>query len=412
MIIISAFTQDTLKVMHYNLLMYGNNTGWCNTNNNDVDEKNLNLHTIIDYVKPDIFTVNELSDNTFYHDYLLNYALNIGGINFYERGNPSNLSGSYTVNQIYYNSDKLTLYSNVPVSTVGRDIDVFKLYYILPNKSDTVFINCVVAHLKAGNSSEDALQRTNETNSLMNYLGNINANGNYLMMGDFNVYNGTEQAFQNLVFHSNQSIRFYDPINKIGSWNNNSYYSDIHTQSTHTSSGCPSSGGMDDRFDFILAADEVIYGTHKARIVPGTYMALGQDGQHFNVALINDPENTSVPYDVVEALYYMSDHLPVVMDLMIGNNVGLDEIIANNPLKVKLVNPFSDQIEIDILSQQPEIVSVELFNVQGKLIYFNSLQIEHNLKHTIPMISKNSGMFLLRLSNSDGFVYQQKLIKY
>ena len=62
--------QDTLKVMHYNLLMYGNNSGWCNENNNDVDEKNLNLQTIIDYVKPDIFTVNELSENTFYHEYL------------------------------------------------------------------------------------------------------------------------------------------------------------------------------------------------------------------------------------------------------------------------------------------------------------------------------------------------------
>ena len=411
MIFISAFTQDTLKVMHYNLLMYGNNTGWCNTNNNDVDEKNLNLHTIVDYVKPDIITVNELSDNTFYHDYLLNFALNLEGVDYYERGNPPNLSDSYTVNQIYYNSEKLTLYSSAAVSTVGRDIDIFKLYYVLPNQSDTVFINCVVAHLKAGNSSEDALQRTNETNSLMNYLGNHNAAGNYLMMGDFNVYTGTEQAFQNLVFHSNQSIRFYDPINKIGSWNNNSYYSDIHTQSTHTSSGCPSSGGMDDRFDFILASDEVIYGTDKVRNIPGTYMAVGQDGQHFNVALINDPQNTSVPHDVVEALYYMSDHLPVVMDLVVGNNVGLGEISGRKHFQVKFNNPVTDQINLNISVDPSETITLEVFNIQGKPIYTESAFINKNAKLSIPFQNCVSGLYLLRISTPDGFVYQQKIMK-
>lgn len=405
--------QDTLKVMHYNLLMYGNNSGWCNANNNDVDEKNLNLQTIIDYVKPDIFTVNELSENTFFHEYLLSYALNVEGVNYFQMGNPYNLSGSYIVNQVYYNSNKLTLDNYTAVSTVGRDIDIFRLYFILPGGSDTAFINCVVAHLKAGNSSEDALQRTNETNSLMNYLSNQNATGNYLMMGDFNVYKGTEDAFENLLYHSNQSIRFYDPIDKVGSWNNNSYYSNIHTQSTNTSSGgCPSSGGMDDRFDFILTSDEVLNGTHNARIVPGSYMAFGQDGEHFNKALIDDPQNPSVPQNVIEALYNMSDHLPVVMDLMVGSNVGVEEHDKMDQLEVNFLNPFTDKVQLDIITEKSKIVSIELFNIQGRLIYSNSVQINQNLKYNIPMSSSASGLYLLRLSTEDGFVYRQKLMKF
>jgi exonuclease III len=405
--------QDTLKVMQYNLLMYGNNSGWCNANNNDVDEKNQHLQTIIDYVKPDIFTVNELSDNTFYHEYLLSYALNVEGVNYYQMGTPSNLSGSYIVNQVYYNGDKLGLDSYKAVSTVGRDIDIFKLYYILPGSNDTAFINCVVAHLKAGNSSEDALQRTNETNSLMNYLSNSNASGNYLMMGDFNVYRGTEDAFENLLYHNNQSIRFYDPIDKVGSWNNNSYYASIHTQSTHTSSGgCPSSGGMDDRFDFILTSDEVLYGTDKARFVPGSYKALGQDGQHFNSALIDDPVNTTVPADVNEALYYMSDHLPIVMDLMVGNNVGTEELAQKNPLTIKVANPFSDEIKIHISSEKPEFVTVDLFNLQGKLVYSNVTKINQNANLRIPVSSSISGMYLLRIRTNSGFVFQEKLMKF
>ncbi|MDD3630671.1 MAG: hypothetical protein PHF55_06600, partial [Bacteroidales bacterium] len=44
-----VYSQDTIKVMTYNLLNYGNNTSYCTPSNNNVSEKNEYLKTIIDY---------------------------------------------------------------------------------------------------------------------------------------------------------------------------------------------------------------------------------------------------------------------------------------------------------------------------------------------------------------------------
>ncbi|MCD4665582.1 MAG: hypothetical protein K8R68_09950, partial [Bacteroidales bacterium] len=315
------YSQDTLKIMHYNLLNYGNFWGGCTTSNNNVDDKNNYLKTIINYVKPDIFTVNEISSTVSFQEYLMYGALNVDGINYYQMGDPSNQANSSIINQIYYNSEKISMHSNVGIYTYPRDIDIFKLYYNPVNKNptgDTVFLYCVVAHLKAGQGYETA--RANATGELMNYLSNSSASGNYLFMGDFNIYTGSEQAFQNLLFHPNQEIRFYDPLNQIGPWHENDYYPSVLTQSTQVSGDCPSGGGLDDRFDFILASDEIINGTNQIIYIPGSYWALGQDGLHFNNALLDSPTNTSVPIGVLNSLFHMSDHLPVVMELKIDNN--------------------------------------------------------------------------------------------
>jgi len=344
-----AESQDTLTVMHYNLLMFGNNSGWCNQSNNNYITKTDNLKTIIEYVKPDIFTVNEINSSTLYHDYILNNAMNVNGVSHYERCSPPNHAGSYIVNQLYYNSDKLTLLSNLAIETNVRDIDIIKLDYTSVSQPEPVELNCVVAHLKAGNDYEDEVERANETNKLMNYLNNSNADGNYLMAGDFNVYTFSEAGFQNLILHSNEDIRFYDPINKLGSWNNNSYFSSYHTQSTHTNSNCFSGGGMDDRFDFILVSDEILYGTDKMKFFPGTYKALGQDGNRFNGSLIS-PSNTSVPNDVVNALYNMSDHLPIVMKMVVGDNLS----VKNNQFQkfeISFQNPVKDQLKVNVKSK-------------------------------------------------------------
>lgn len=105
-----------------------------------------------------------------YHDYILNYALNVNGIDYFERADPPNHSNSYIINQIFYNSDKLTLNSNAAIETNYRDIDIFKLRVNDPGTSNQVDLNCCVAHLKAGNSEEEAIERANETSKLMMIL--------------------------------------------------------------------------------------------------------------------------------------------------------------------------------------------------------------------------------------------------
>ena len=54
----SAKAQDTLTILQYNLLNYGNYTGYCNSNNNNVVNKDDYIKTIVHYINPEIsFTV-------------------------------------------------------------------------------------------------------------------------------------------------------------------------------------------------------------------------------------------------------------------------------------------------------------------------------------------------------------------
>ena len=404
-------SQDTLTIMHYNLLNFGNNYGDCNQSTNNYITKTGYLKTIVDYVKPDILTVNEINESYLYHDYILNYALNVNGIDYFERANPPNHSNSYIINQIFYNSDKLTLTSNVAIETNYRDIDIFKLEVNDPGTSSQVDLNCCVAHLKAGNTEEEAVERANETSKLMNYLNNSSATGNYTMSGDFNLYTASEQAFQNLLFHPNTSIRFYDPVNMIGSWNNNEFFASVHTQSTHTSGDCFSTGGLDDRFDFILTSDEIINGTNYMKFVPGTYKALGQDGQHFNERLTDSPQNNLVPEEVLNALYNMSDHLPIVMKVIVGENLGLQNI-REKDFSLTLQNPVQDDIYLTITANKPIELFFRISSLQGKIVYSVTLSIDGpNPSYKIPFEKIPVGLYLLTVSDGHNQINTLKIIK-
>lgn len=399
--------------MQYNLLMFGNYTSWCTSTNNPYLEKTEYLKTIVDYVNPDILTVNELSDNTFYHEYIRDSVLNINGVDYFQMGEPSNTSNSYIVNQIYFNSQKFKFHSYSVVPTNVRDIDIFTLYFLTPDlkfTNDTVFLNCIVAHLKAGSYPENEAERANETNLLMNHLEEINATGNYLFMGDFNLYSNAEPAFQNLVNFPNEDIRLYDPLDKMGSWHNNSYYEGIHTQSTHTGSGCPSGGGMDDRFDFILASDEIMEGTDHVDYIGDSYMAIGQDGEHFNQSLISSPTNTSVPADVLEALYGMSDHLPVMLKLLIDNNVGIAESGIPD-FNIRANNPVNNNLSLQIDVRESSHFQIEICNLWGQRVYSEIIPVSSSQTILIPMKAFIPGMYMLRVIDDKQNMIVKKIMK-
>lgn len=101
-----VFSQDTLQVMQYNLLNYGNFYSDCTTSTNSVSTKNIHLKTITKYVKPDILTVNEISDDVNYHQLILDNVLNTDGVNYYRKAVSFNYAQSDIVNMLYYNSKK------------------------------------------------------------------------------------------------------------------------------------------------------------------------------------------------------------------------------------------------------------------------------------------------------------------
>ncbi len=75
---------------------------------------------------------------------------------------------------------------------------------------------------------------------------------------------------------------------------------------------------MDDRFDFIMVSEDIKDGNNEIQYLSNSYETIGQDGNHYNDALI-DGTNNSAPSNVITALYEMSDHLPVSMEVVFGS---------------------------------------------------------------------------------------------
>lgn len=410
---LAIFGQDTLTLLQYNLLYYGEPTDWCDNINNNINEKDDYLRTIIGYIKPDIFTVNEISKSPSIHLHLLDQVLNTNGTHYYEKANSLSADAYNIVNMLYYNTEKLALQSHTIAQSYIRDIDVYKLYHLSDQliKGDTAFVVCVVAHLKSSSGADNANKRREMAQNTMDYLNTMNDKDNYLMMGDFNVYTSNEPAYQQFINYVNPNLRFNDPIDQPGEWNNNYDFRYIHTQSTHADeNGCASYGGMDDRFDFILISNDIKQGSKNVKYIPNTYWAVGQDGNHFNQSINDSPTNTSVPADVLHALYHNSDHLPVTLKLLVDETQGIVSPVSN--IKLAMVNPVNDFIELSIQSLNQAKINIELIDLSGKIIITKDISI--NTGHSKVSLSASNlkaGFYILRLKKENKVVVSKKVVK-
>lgn len=410
----SLFAQDTIRMMQYNLMYYTDNSGIsdCNSSTNNLANKDENVKTIFQYVKPDVFCVCEMGSSMTYVNRLLNNAINVDGIDYYRNGPLTNYSGGSIANMIYYDSRKLTLYDNYYVTTSYRDINGYKMYYNSTDleHGDTVFVTFWIMHLKAGSSDANAAARYVQTQRLMSRLEAMGAPDNYVVSGDFNVYGASENCYQELVNYSNSFYRFYDPIDRPGEWNNNGQFADIHTQSTHTeSTGCFSTGGMDDRFDIILVSPYINYGSQRVKVLPETYHALGQDGNRFNKSIVY-PTNNSIPNAVAQALYNQSDHLPVITDFAIeASPVGVQERAAD--FSISAVNPVRDNLTVNVLTPNADVYQFQVYAMDGRLL----AQYEEALDggcHTVRFpFEYAKGLYILKVTDSRQQQQVWKLMK-
>lgn len=407
--------QDDIKVMQYNLLNYGNITSYCTTSNNNYLDKEVYLKTIINYVNPDVFTVNELAGNTYIINRLLDSVMNKSNTIVYGKSDYINTNGSDLVNMLYYNKAKLVYVSAESIQNHVRDIVLYRLYYKSPNLAqshDTAWLNFIVGHLKAGSTSSNKSDRDLMTNDAMTYLVSHNYHGNYTFQGDFNIRSSNENSYKNLINYSDINYRFFDPINRPGNWNNSSSYADIHTQSTHSSSnGCAAGGGCDDRFDFILISNDLKQGNAHVNYVPNTYTVIGNDGNHFNQS-INSGTNNSAPANIINALYNMSDHMPVSLVLHIDAQVSSVAYSQENLIKVNFQNPVDGDLDLYVESDVEQMLKAELWSINGKKI--NDIEMgKSKYFHSIfPMQNLSKGMYLLRIINSAGEnIYSAKVLK-
>ena len=308
--------QDTIKVTYYNLLNFPVQQA------DRVDT----LKEILNFIKTDVLVVNELT--SFNGGALIkNNALNVNGLSNYSSA--IFYDGPDTDNLLFYDNTKLGLHSQKQIPTALRDISEYVLFHKDPNLSvthDTTFLNFYSIHLKAGNDPSDANLRTVEAEVFKDYLFNEGKNKRLFVGGDFNFYNNSDLACQEIL--NGQGVNLYDPINRMGSWHNNAGYKKYHTQSTRASNGGyagGANGGMDDRFDFIFVSNDVLYGSEGVHYIDDSYEAVGQDGLRFNDD-IHIPANTAVSQSIANSLFYMSDHLPVSLEFAVGGTINVEEI--------------------------------------------------------------------------------------
>ncbi|MBV1923904.1 MAG: T9SS type A sorting domain-containing protein [Flavobacteriaceae bacterium] len=395
-IILSSFTitsQEVVKTMFYNLLEFPNASP---TGRPEI------LKDILNTYNPDIFMVCELQSE-FGAEQILNTSLNYDEVVYSQAPFVYNQSGNNTNLQqlLYFRNDKFSLESTDIIENDIRDINRYQLKLNTVDQDvDPVFIDVFVTHLKSSQGTDNQNIRLGMVTEFTDYLETIDPNSFVIFAGDFNVYTASEPAYQELLDNTN-SIVLKDPIKTPGSWHNNDFFQDIHTQSTRINSGpfgAGAGGGLDDRFDFILISENM-ESNPTLRYISDTYKSYGNNGNCYN----NDINSGDCFGDFDESLrnnlFNMSDHLPVVMELetdkefMILNS---EDEIFNQDLLLIEQTVVQNKLLINVHPSVQEFFTIEIYNTLGqKLIQrtnVNSETIHIDVSH-LPQ-----GMYFMKSS--------------
>jgi endonuclease/exonuclease/phosphatase family metal-dependent hydrolase len=391
------FAQDTLRLMSYNILNFSSSS------TDRLDE----LRIVLRSAQPDLLVTQEIIDQGAVNN-ILNQVLrpmdpDWQAANF--------INGPDTDNACFYLSSRLSLVSQRQISTTLRDFSEYVL--TSPELGEQVF-HMYSGHLKASSGSDNEQRRLAEATVLRGQTNLLPDNSLFMFCGDFNLYTSFEPAYQYLLaLGDNPQGRLLDPINRPGDWNNSISFAEIHTQSPRTESfGGGSTGGMDDRFDFILASAAWM-DTAGAYVIPSTYKAFGNDGQHFNLS-INNGTNHAVPDSVADALHGCADHLPVIMDIVLRPEltpVAPLPPIAESPLLIHCYpNPFNSRITIDVGASA---IGGELrvYDLLGRTVTLVPLPAYSDRLHSLDFSSQASGPYFVRLRRGENTVTNRILLQ-
>lgn len=304
LLVLCSTQASALRVVSYNILNFPGTTG---------SAREDDFRTVVAGLDADVIVVQEMLSQTGV-DQFLNNVLNYGSPGTWAAA--PFVNGYDTDNALFYRVSAVDFVSTQQIGTALRDISEYVLRpdgYSASGAQFTIYS----LHLKAGSTSEDQTKRLAEATILRNHTNALPAGSCFMIAGDYNIRASTEAAYQKLVGSApDNDGRTKDPINTPGSWHDNASYAAVHTQSPRTTQfGGGATGGMDDRFDQIL----ISYALDDGEIldfVPGSHVAYGNDGYHFNTA-INSGTNYAVGSTIADALHEAADHIPVYLDLQL-----------------------------------------------------------------------------------------------
>jgi hypothetical protein len=334
---------DTVRVMAYNVLYYGNGCQGPNGNYHNY------LRTIVAYANPDILGLDKMASipvspddkygtaPTGFADSIIRYALDPAFSGRYAYCPFTNNARSSSGTILFYDQRKFGFVSIVSSYANITDFNTYKLYYKDPNLAtthDTTFLYVLPCHDRSGDENEEVrkIQIEEEVRHLKDHFTRL---PNFINMGDFNVRNSDEPFYQILTATKDTAFRFYDAPFSLdhtlaypAKWDHNAAYTSYFTTSTRESATVPNScgtgGGAKNWYDHIFLSSWIAHNIAHVRYIPGSYHTIGNDGQRMAVSInnANVHPNTSAPQDVIEALYQMSNKYPVTLSLEINTSNG------------------------------------------------------------------------------------------
>ena len=231
---------------------------------------------------------------------------------------PAPITGSGGRPGVVYNTETVELLGEFRMGSVGSSTSQQPrqtlLYHFRPvgydSSADFYVYN---SHYKADTGSDNNAKRLVEAETIRANADTRPEGTHIIYAGDFNIQSSSSTAYQHLLSSGNGQA--FDPIDTPGSWNSNSSFKSIHTQSpAATGSTLPggAGGGVDDRFDFQLVSGEFL-DSEGLSYIPGSYHAFGNNGTH-SCCNSSITTGTGASPTVLNALLNNSDHLPVVAD--------------------------------------------------------------------------------------------------
>ncbi len=318
---LAAAPAHALRIVDYNILNYPGTTG---------PTRDPRYRTILQPLNADVLITEEMTSSAGVNEFL-------GSLNTMEPGQWAAapfVDGNDTDCGLFYKPSKVQFlgqwgfYPN-PASLL-RLVHVYRLKPV-GYTSGATELRLYGMHLKASMGFET--QRGQEGAGVRDSMNAMPPGTYAIACGDMNFYTATsEPAYARFTETQVNNVgRLYDVlpsvIGGVTGWHDVGGFASIHTQSPCLSGGtaCASgaaTGGLDDRFDFFLPTLNLGDG-QGMDVVPGSYISVGNDAQHFNKNITDSP---TIPEGAAyaSALQLNSDHLPIRIDLQLPAILSLD----------------------------------------------------------------------------------------
>lgn len=391
-----VLAQDSVRLMFYNLYRFPVNPP---------ANREYLLQQILKEARPDLLLACEIV-NQDGADRILNISFNLLPDSF---AAPqfvycARATDDPLQQMVYYNTRKLTLLHQEALPTIIRDINHYTFCLNAKSPSgDSVFIDAFVTHLKAGEGNTESWLRKTMADTFVKALYQIPGDHYVLLAGDFNFYNNEEPAYQ-ILTDTDNPVPIVDPLQQAGDWHENPDFRAIHTQATRkTLDGFGlggASGGMDDRFDFILMSQNLEDG-QTLKYLPGSYQTFGNNGDCFNKAINNDSCSGIYSLPLRNLLFQMSDHAPVVMTLgtslhfptkveaVISSNFRSFSFLRGNVVHERLTLSFS----VGQMNQEEALI---IYDVTGRVLFESNIAPAQK-KMILSLSDWSSGMYYIRM---------------